>query len=133
MGLTYFLVYTVLFCALVTAVQNSDSKPTQFAAIAAIVLEVCGTTFLRISEGFTRLWPSIAVAVFYLASLGALALVLKRIEVGVAYAIWSGVGTALIAVIGIVLFKEGVSAVKFAGVGLIIAGVVVLNLYGGTH
>lgn len=99
----------------------------------AIVLEVCGTTFLRISESFTRLWPSVAVVGFYLSSLVALAFVLKRIEVGVAYAIWSGVGTALIAVIGIVLFKEGASLVKFAGVGLIIAGVVVLNLYGGTR
>ena len=104
-----------------------------FLLCLAIVLEVCGTTFLRISEGFTRLWPSLAVAVCYLASLAALALVLKRIEVGVAYAIWSGVGTALIAAIGVVLFKEGVSTVKLTGVALIIAGVVLLNLYGGAH
>ncbi len=99
----------------------------------AIVLEVCGTTFLRISEGLTRPWPSLAVAVCYLSSLAALAFVLKRIEVGVAYAIWSGLGTALIAAIGVVLFKEGISTVKLTGVALIIAGVVLLNLYGGTH
>ncbi len=101
--------------------------------LLAIVLEVCGTTCLRISQGFTRPWPSLAAAAFYLASIGALALVLKRIEVGVAYAIWAGVGTALIAVIGIMLFKEGVSPVKFLGVGLVIAGVVLLNLYGGAR
>ncbi|HOE29579.1 MAG TPA: multidrug efflux SMR transporter [Planctomycetota bacterium] len=101
--------------------------------VLAIVLEVCGTTCLRCSQGLTRLGLSLAAGAFYLASVAALALVLKQIEVGVAYAIWSGVGTALIALIGIALFKEGAPPVKLLGVGLVIAGVALLNLYGGAR
>lgn len=94
----------------------------------AIILEVTGTTFMKLSEGFTRLVPSILIFVFYGASFVALTLALKKIEVGVAYAIWAGVGTALIAVIGIVGFKESATALKFVSIGLIIIGVVGLHL-----
>lgn len=101
--------------------------------LAAIVLEVCGTTSMKLSEGFTRTLPTVALFVFYLLSLAALTLALKRIDVSVAYAIWSGVGTALIAIIGIVYFREPVGVAKVASLGLIIAGVVGLNLSGGAH
>lgn len=100
---------------------------------AAIGFEVCGTTCMKLSDGFSKLLPTIGVAVFYLLSLGALTLTLKKIDVSVAYAIWSGVGTALIACIGIFYFKEPATALKLASITLIIAGVVGLNLGGGVH
>ncbi|MBX3411188.1 MAG: multidrug efflux SMR transporter [Pirellulales bacterium] len=101
--------------------------------LAAIVLEVCGTTCMKLSAGFTRLGYTVALFVFYLLSLSALTLALKRIEVSVAYAVWSGVGTALIALIGMTYFREPVSATKIVSLGLIIAGVVGLNLAGSAH
>ena len=100
--------------------------------IAAIVLEVLGTTSMKLSEGFTRLAPSVAVFVFYLCSLTALTLALKKLDVSLAYAVWSGLGTAIIAVIGVAYFGEAVSALKIGSLALIILGVVGLNL-GGTH
>jgi len=101
--------------------------------ILAIVFEVAGTTAMKLSDGFTRLWPSIAMSVFYLLSLGALTMALKRFDVSMTYAVWSGLGTAMIAVIGIVFFKEPVTMLKFASLVLIIAGVVGLNLSGAGH
>ena len=101
--------------------------------LVAIVLEVCGTTCMKLSEGFTRLGYSAALFVFYLLSLTALTFALKRIEVSVAYAVWSGVGTALIALIGMTYFREPINATKIVSLGLIIAGVVGLNLAGGAH
>lgn len=101
--------------------------------LAAIVFEVCGTTCMKLSAGFTRLGYSVGLIVFYLISLTALTVALKRIEVGVAYAVWSGVGTALIALIGMTYFREPVTATKIISLGLIIAGVVGLNLAGGGH
>lgn len=101
--------------------------------VVAIVLEVGGTTCMKLSDGFSKLWPSLMVFVLYGLSLGLLTLALKRIEVSVAYAIWSGMGTALIATIGVIWFKEPAGAVKIISLGLIILGVVGLNLGGGGH
>ena len=101
--------------------------------VLAIVLEVSGTTCMKLSEGFTRLVPSILLFVFYSLSFGALTLALKRIDVSIAYAVWSGVGTALIATIGVLWFREPVTALKLISLGLIIIGVVGLNLSGGAH
>ncbi|HXI91104.1 MAG TPA: multidrug efflux SMR transporter [Blastocatellia bacterium] len=101
--------------------------------VLAILLEVSGTTCMKLSEGFTRLVPSILLVVFYTLSFGMLTLALKKIDVSVAYAIWSGVGTALIASIGVLWFKEPATAMKLISLGLIIMGVVGLNLTGGTH
>jgi small multidrug resistance pump len=101
--------------------------------ILAILLEVIGTTCMKLSEGFTKLLPSVLMGVFYLLSLGALTLVLKKIDVSVAYAVWSGLGTALIAAIGILWFKEPVTASKMISIGTIILGVIGLNLSGGLH
>ncbi len=100
---------------------------------AAIGLEVAGTTSMKVSQGFTRLGPSIAMFVFYLASLALLNLALRTIDVSVAYAIWAGLGTALIALIGIAWFGEPGGWLKFTCVGVIIAGVVGLNLSGDMH
>jgi len=88
---------------------------------------------MKLSEGFTKLVPSIWLFVFYTLSLGMLTLALKRIDVSVAYAVWSGVGTALIATIGVLWFKEPATALKLVSLALIIAGVVGLNLSGGAH
>ena len=102
---------------------------------AAIVLEVCGTTCLKLSQGFTRPWPVAGVVVFYLAAFGFLSLCLRSLEVGVAYAMWSGLGTAMIAVLGIVMFGEGMTWTKALGLAFIISGAVLLNLSstGGAH
>ena len=99
----------------------------------AILLEVSGTTCMKLSQGFTKLVPSILIFVFYTLSMGMLTLALKGIDVSVAYAVWSGVGTALIATIGVLWFKEPVTALKLISVGLIIIGVVGLNLSGGAR
>ena len=99
----------------------------------AILLEVSGTTCMKLSQGFTKLVPSILLFVFYTMSMGMLTLALKKIDVSVAYAVWSGVGTALIAAIGVLWFKEPVTALKLISLGLIIIGVVGLNLSGGAH
>jgi small multidrug resistance pump len=99
----------------------------------AILFEVTGTTCMKLSEGFTKLVPSILLFVFYSLSFGMLTLALKRIDVSVAYAVWSGMGTALIATIGVLWFKEPITALKLISLALIIGGVVGLNLSGGAH
>jgi len=96
----------------------------------AIALEVCGTLCLKLSDGFARLLPTVAMGLFYVGSFWALGLALKRIDLGTAYAIWAGIGTALIALIGIVVFKEAATALKLAAITLIISGVVLLHLSG---
>jgi len=101
--------------------------------LLAIVLEVCGTTSMKLSQGFTRLWPSVLIFVFYSLSFTLLTFVLKKIEVSVAYAIWSGVGTALIATLGILYFKESLTLLKLVSLALVIIGVIGLNLSGGVH
>ncbi|MFJ4919093.1 DMT family transporter [Streptomyces sp. NPDC088725] len=99
---------------------------------AAIAAEVAGTTAMKYSEGFTRLWPSLLTVVGYLLAFTLLARTLKTLSVGTAYAIWAGAGTAAIAVIGMVFLGESTGPVKLAGIALVIAGVVVLN-FGGSH
>ena len=101
--------------------------------VGAIALEVAGTTCMKLSEGFAKLVPSILIFVFYALSFTALTIALKTIDVSVVYAIWSGIGTALIATIGILYFKESVTILKFASIGLIIIGVVGLNLSSMKH
>jgi small multidrug resistance pump len=98
----------------------------------AIAAEVAATTAMKYTDGFTKLLPSLLTALGYVVSFALLAQTLKSVSVGTAYAIWSGVGTAAIATIGITFLGEGMTAAKAAGIALIIVGVVVLNL-GGAH
>ncbi|MBK3640635.1 MULTISPECIES: multidrug efflux SMR transporter [Streptomyces] len=98
----------------------------------AIAAEVGATTAMKFSEGFSRLMPSLVTVVGYVVSFVLLAQTLKTLSVGTAYAIWAGVGTAAIAVIGLLYFGEEMTVTKAAGMALIIVGVVVLNL-GGAH
>ena len=99
----------------------------------AIAFEVAGTTCMKLSAGFTKLVPSVLMWVFYGICFGCLTLALKKVDVSMAYAIWSGVGTALIATIGILYFREPLSILKFVGLVAIIAGVIALNLSGRAH
>lgn len=99
----------------------------------AICAEVLGTTLLKYTAGFTRLWPTVGSLAAYGLSFLLLAQALARgLGVGIAYAIWSGLGTALIVVIGVLVLREPLTAVKVAGLALVVAGVVTLQL-GGAH
>lgn len=93
----------------------------------AIVLEVAGTTCMRLSEGFTRLTPSVLIFVFYAASFGLNTLVIRVLGLSVVYGVWSGVGTVLTALIGVLYFKEPATAMKLVCVGLIVVGVMGLH------
>ncbi|MGC3966889.1 MAG: multidrug efflux SMR transporter [Pirellulales bacterium] len=98
---------------------------------AAIAFEVAGTTCMKLSEGFTK--PMFGAAMFacYAICFTVLTIALKTIPLSIAYAVWAGVGTALIAAIGIAWFREPVTALKLASLALVIAGVIGLNLAGG--
>lgn len=98
----------------------------------AIGTEVVATTALKLSDGFRQLGWGAVVVVGYGISFYALSVSLKSIPLGVVYAVWSGVGTAVIVLIGWVLFREVLDALKLAGIGLIIIGVVMLNGVGGS-
>ena len=100
--------------------------------IVAIVFEVAGTTAMKFSDGFSKTLPSVVMFVFYILSLVALTYALKKIDMSMAYAVWAGVGTALITGVGIVFFKEPSSMLKIGSIVLIIAGVVGLHLSGKT-
>ncbi len=101
--------------------------------IFAILTEVAGTTAMKLSRGFTRIVPTIAMGAFYIISFVLLTLALKKINVSVAYAIWSGIGTALIAMIGFLWFKESMNVIKIVSLVLIILGVIGLELGSEMH
>jgi small multidrug resistance pump len=98
--------------------------------VIAILTEVAGTTAMKISQGLTKVIPTVLMFVLYGVSFVFMAIALKKIEVSIAYAIWSGLGTALIAAIGIIAFRESLNYPKIVGVILIIGGVILLNLKG---
>jgi small multidrug resistance pump len=101
--------------------------------LVAIAFEVIATSLLKATDGFTRLWPTVVVLTGYVAAFAALAWAIKQdLPVGVAYAMWSGLGTAAIVAIGVVFLGDPVSLQKVAGVMLVIGGIVLLNL-GGAH
>jgi small multidrug resistance pump len=97
---------------------------------AAIVLEICGTTALKLSQGFTRPGPAVAVVFCYVASFALLSLALRVIDLSIAYAVWSGVGTAIVAAIGILWFGEPAGGWKLLSLALIVLGVAGLHLSG---
>ena len=93
-----------------------------------IVFEVLGTICMKYANGFQKLWPSVFVFVFYILCLVCLVFVLEKMNVSVAYAIWASLGTALIAIIGMIWFKEPVSVIKILSISLIILGILGLEL-----
>lgn len=98
----------------------------------AVIGEVTGTTFLKQSEQFTKLWPTLAALVFYSIAFYMLSVVFNKIPIGIAYAIWSGLGIVLITGIGLIYFKERIDLAGGFGIGLILSGVIVINLLSKT-
>ena len=101
--------------------------------IGAIIFEVFGTTCMKLSDGFSNILPSIGIFLFYGISFTSLTIALKGIDVSIAYAIWAGMGIAMITVIGILWFKEPATAVKMISIVFVVIGVVGLNISGGGH
>lgn len=100
--------------------------------LAAIFCEVIGTSALKASEQFSKLTPSILTIVAYALAFYLLSLTLKTIPVGIAYAIWSGIGIVLVTLVAIVLYKQTPDLASIIGMALIIAGVVVINIFSKT-
>ncbi len=95
-----------------------------FILFVAIVFEVCGTTALKLSDGFTKITPTVTSLLFYGLGLFLMTIALKKLDLGLVYAIWSGLGTALVAVIGIFAFNDLVTPLRIISLSLIIIGVV---------
>ncbi|HHK8202567.1 TPA: multidrug efflux SMR transporter SsmE, partial [Serratia marcescens] len=94
----------------------------------AIVAEVIATTMLKASEGFTRLWPSLLVVLGYGVAFWGLSMVVKSMPLGIVYAIWSGMGIVLVSVAAVFVYQQKLDWPAIVGMGLIIAGVLVINL-----
>ena len=95
----------------------------------AVITETIGTSALQASEQFSKFWPSVLVVVSYAASFYLLSLTLKYMSVSIVYAIWSGLGIVFIGIIGWVIFKQSLDLAAIAGMSLIIAGVIVINMF----
>lgn len=100
---------------------------------SAIIFEITATTLLKVSEGFTKILPSIGSVLGYIICFFMLSLALKKIDMSVAYAIWSAVGIFVLTLIGVIIFKESISIIKIISICFIILGVVGLNLSGVSH
>jgi len=96
--------------------------------IVAIVTEVIGTAAMKLSHGFTKIVPSILMLAFYGLSFAFLTLAVKKIDVSIAYAMWAGIVTALVAMVGVLYFREPASTIKIASIALIVLGVIGLTL-----
>ena len=94
----------------------------------AIIAEVIATTMLKASEGFTRLWPSLLVVVGYAIAFWGLSMVVKTMPLGIVYAIWSGMGIVLVSIAAVFVYQQKLDLPAILGMGLIIAGVLVINL-----
>lgn len=110
-----------------SAPDHRGKRMSWFYLALAIVLEICGTTCLKLAAGLTRLWPSLGIFFFYGLAFFFAALAIKKIDLGLAYAIWAGIGTAMAAVIGVAFFKEPMGLLKALSIGLIVLGVVGLR------
>ncbi len=97
--------------------------------MGTILFEVAGTVAMKLSLGFAKLVPSILIFIFYGLSFALLALTLKTMHVSTVYALWSGLGTALVAVIGAMYFKETIPLFQAVGIGLVVLGVILINLH----
>jgi small multidrug resistance pump len=100
-----------------------------FFLLAAIVSEVIATSALKASDGFSRFWPSVIVAAGYVMSSYFLSITLKTLPVGVAYAVWSGIGVSLITLVAWIKFRQSLDSPALLGLSMIVAGVIVLNIF----
>ncbi|ALK05853.1 small multidrug resistance pump [Methanosarcina thermophila] len=101
---------------------------SHYLLLLAILFEVCGTTCMKLSQGFSKILPSILIFVFYAVSFFLFTLALKGMDVSIAYAVWAGLGTALITIIGILWFREPVNSVKMISLFIVVVGLIGLNL-----
>ncbi|MFT8564597.1 DMT family transporter [Acetobacter orientalis] len=106
---------------------------TYLCLAGAIVSEVFATSCLKASNGFSRLWPTVLSVIGYCCAFYLLSLTMKAIPTGIVYAIWSGVGIVLISLIGFFVFKQSLDWAAIIGIALIMAGVLVINLFSRTH
>ena len=102
---------------------------TYSALVVAIVFEVIGTTFLKQTAQFTRLWPTVFSLTSYAAAFYLLSMVLRTMPVGIAYAIWSGLGIVFVSLIGWVVFRQSLDLPAMIGLGMIVAGIIVVNVF----
>lgn len=124
-SLSYFLLYASF------EMGNLTMSPTTIAygyLAMAIICEVIGTTFLAKSEQFTRLVPTLIMGVLYAISFYLLTQTLKTIPLGIAYALWGGLGIVLTSLVSVVVFKQSLDAAAVVGITMIVSGVVVMNL-----
>lgn len=106
---------------------------TWFWLALAVAFEVGWAVSMKVSHGLTRFWPTVATVIMYFLSVVALSQATKRLDVGVAYAIWGGCGISIIAIVGMTYFREPVTVWKIASLALIVAGIVSLQLATGGH
>ncbi|MBB4346920.1 MULTISPECIES: SMR family transporter [Rhizobiaceae] len=105
---------------------------TYGSLLSAIALEVVGTTLLQQSQQFTRILPTLGMALCYGAAFYLLSITLRVLPVGIAYAIWSGLGIVLISAVGLIVFRQSLDMAAMIGLGFIIAGVVIVNVFSKT-
>lgn len=91
-------------------------------------VEVVATTCLKLSQGFTKLWPSVGFVLFFAIGFYLFSLCMKHLEMGIAYAVWAGLGIGLIAIVGVIFFSEEITFLKFLAIAMIVVGAVILNL-----
>lgn len=103
-----------------------------FALGGAIICEVAGSSFLQKSAQFTKLGPTAIMAVFYVASFYLLSIALRTLPLGIAYAVWGGLGTVLVALVSVFIFRQTLDAMAILGVAMIVGGVVIMNAFSGT-
>jgi small multidrug resistance pump len=101
--------------------------------ILAIIFEITSTTLMKMSNGFTKILPTVGTFLGYIICFTCLSMALKNIDVGIAYAIWAAVGITIMTVIGILFFKESISVLKILSILFIVLGVIGLNLSGASH
>ncbi|WP_261830585.1 DMT family transporter [Inconstantimicrobium mannanitabidum] len=99
----------------------------------AIGFEITATTLMKVSNGFSKILPTIGTGLGYIICFTCLSMALKKIDISVAYAIWSAAGIVIISTIGVLFFKENISFLKVVSILLIVLGVIGLNLSGATH
>ncbi|MCG2031389.1 quaternary ammonium compound efflux SMR transporter QacG [Staphylococcus epidermidis] len=99
----------------------------------SIATEIIGTSFLKTSEGFTKLWPTLGTLLSFVICFYFLSLTIKFLPLNITYATWAGLGLVLTTIISVIVFKENVNLISIISIGLIVIGVVLLNVFGESH
>ena len=99
----------------------------------AITAEIIGTSFIKVTEGFTKLWPTLGTTISFAICFYFLSVTLKYLPLNISYATWSGLGLVLTTIVSVIIFKESVNLISIFAIILIIVGVLLLNIYGTSH